>query len=220
MAMDAARTTDQDVSAADHQAPTSELVTGTVGERCATCSQPLAPDQRYCVNCGERRGRARFSTETPSSQASVPSAAPAPPTRSRSSSATTLIAGVATLLIAMGVGFLIGHDSSSSPPVRASAPAVITVGGGAGAGAAASNGTASNRTASTGARAHTKHTKAKVLHVVLTPKVKHAADAAASKVLGSSGNLSNNVQQQVGGGCSGGAGCENGKFTGNFVPGG
>jgi hypothetical protein len=45
--------------------------------------------------------------------------------------------------------------------------------------------------------------------------------AAASKVLGSGAkNLSNNVTQQVGGSCSGGTGCQGGKFTGNFFGGG
>jgi hypothetical protein len=39
-------------------------------------------------------------------------------------------------------------------------------------------------------------------------------------VLGNSGNLASNATQQQGGACSGGAGCESGKFTGNFFPGG
>jgi hypothetical protein len=60
----------------------------------------------------------------------------------------------------------------------------------------------------------------KVTHVVVTQKVKAAATAAASKVLGSSNNLAHNATQQVGSSCNGGAGCQNGKFTGNFFPGG
>jgi hypothetical protein len=56
--------------------------------------------------------------------------------------------------------------------------------------------------------------------VHLTPKIQHQAAAAATKVFGQSGNLSKNVTQQQGGSCSGGAGCQNGHFTGNFFPGG
>src|ERR1700693_5697303 len=103
-------------------APTTELVTGVVGDRCANCQAPLAPDQRYCVSCGERRGRARFSDASLAAQ-TAPAAveAPAPASRRypRMSSASTLITGVATLLIALGVGVLIGHYSNNATPARA-----------------------------------------------------------------------------------------------------
>jgi hypothetical protein len=210
MPMDAAQAAHQD-------APTTELVTA-VGDRCANCNSSLAPDQRYCVDCGERRGRARFSYDT---FAAMPAAAPVeppvlPPSRGQLSSGTTLVAGVATLLIAIGVGVLIGHYSNNGP-VRAGAPQVITIGGGGGAGTAATNGTASNGTVAT---AHGKSSKLKVTKVVVTAKTAKAATAAASKVLGSGTNLSKNVQQQIGASCTGGSGCQNGTFTGNFFPGG
>jgi hypothetical protein len=208
--MDAIRATEED-------APTTELVTGVVGDRCANCQAPLAPDQRYCVNCGERRGRPRFSYESMAAQA-APAAAggPVPPRqRARFSSGTTLVAGVATLLIAMGVGVLIGNDSNSTP-ARAPAPQVITVGGGAATGTTAGTGTTSGAT--TTGTAKTSKGKTKVVHV--TAKTAKAATQAAGKVLGSSHSLSNNVTQQVGGSCTGGSGCQNGKFTGNFFPGG
>jgi hypothetical protein len=130
--------------------------------------------------------------------------------------AATLVAGVATLLIAMGVGVLIGHDSNTSTPIHTPAAQIITVNGGGAASTGAVTGAASNKTAT----AHRKKVKPTVVHV--TAKTAKAATAAASKVLGSSAskNLSQNVQQQVGGSCSGGAGCQNGKFTGNFFPGG
>ncbi len=32
---------------------------GEQGERCLNCNASLAPDQRYCLNCGERRAEAR-----------------------------------------------------------------------------------------------------------------------------------------------------------------
>lgn len=55
----------------------------------------------------------------------------------------------------------------------------------------------------------------------LTTKVIKKVQAAAATVLGSGAkNLSSNPTQQVGQKCSGGNGCQNGKFTGNFFGGG
>ena len=51
-------------------------------------------------------------------------------------------------------------------------------------------------------------------------KVKAAANNAAGQVLGTSNNLAKDPTVQVGQSCSGGAGCEGGKFTGNFFGGG
>jgi hypothetical protein len=204
--------------------PTTELVTGVVGDRCANCQTSLAPDQRYCVSCGERRGGARFSHETLAAQtAPAPADAPVPPRRhNRVSSGAVLVAGVATLLVAMGVGVLIGHYSNSSTPTRA-ADQVITVTGGGGTSTGAASTTATGAAAATAASTgHHKqvHQKATVVHV--TAKTAKAANSAASKVLGSSASkkLAPNVQQSIGGSCSGGAGCQNGKFTGNFFPSG
>ena len=47
---------------------TTELVTGTVGGRCANCQAQLASDQRYCVNCGARRGKPSFPAAPQSAQ--------------------------------------------------------------------------------------------------------------------------------------------------------
>jgi hypothetical protein len=212
-----------DPISATEGAPTTELVTSVAGDRCSNCQTPLAPDQRYCVNCGERRGGARFSKEMLSAPAApAAAAAAAPPRRQhpRFSSATTLVAGVLTLLVAMGVGVLIGHYSNNSTPQRA-ADQVITVGGGTGTGAA-STGATGAATAATAATAHHHATHVKPTVVHITQKTQKAATAAATKVLGGSAskNISSNVQQQVGGSCSGGAGCQNGHFTGNFFPGG
>jgi hypothetical protein len=198
--MDAIKDSGQD-------APTTELVTGAVGDRCTNCDSPLASDQRYCVNCGERRGKSRYSFASLAAQ-QAPAQAPAKerdaPRRPRGSAGATLVAGVATLLLAMGVGVLIGHDSNSSPS-RASAPVqVLTIGGGGGGAASAAT---SSRGSKKGKTVKTKATK-----VVVTKKVAAAAAAAAGKVLGNSGNLASNATQQQGGACSGGAGCE-GKRT-------
>lgn len=198
-------------------APTTEMVTAAVGDRCTNCQAPLASDQRYCVNCGARRGKPRF---TPGAVTAQTTAAPAavserpPPHRPRASSATTLVAGIATLLLAMGVGVLIGHNSSSSP-TRVASPQVITVGGGSAANGAA-NSTAG--TPSTAARKKAAKLKVKTTVVHVTAKTAHAASVAAAKVLG--GSAPKNPTIQPGQSCSAGtAGCQNGTFTGNFFGG-
>ena len=91
----------------------------------------------------------------------------------------------------------------------------MTVGsGGATAGVAASGVTAHTK-------AHPKVGKVKSVVVHLSAAVKAKANAAAAKVFGNNaGNLVNNPTVQPGQACSGGAGCQNGKFTGNFFPGG
>ncbi len=184
------------------------------GDRCANCQAPLASDQRYCVNCGERRGRSRFAADSFTTAPAPPSAPSAtPPRRPRASSGATLVAGVATLLIALGVGVLIGHNSVNSTPktVAASAPQIITVGGGGGSG----SGSGSSSSTSKGKKSRSKKTK--VVHV--TKKVAAKATAAAAKALGGSKALAP-ATVQPGGACTNGqAGCQNGKFTGNFFGG-
>lgn len=120
---------------ADEQ-PTLALPTG---EQCGSCGAHLARDQRYCVECGDRRGKPRlpFMDGRPR-QAPAPAAAP-PPRRRRGSASpgATLVAGVGTLVLALGVGVLIGRSGGSGDGGRAAAPAVqvVTVAGGGGAAA-------------------------------------------------------------------------------------
>lgn len=117
------------------------------------------------------------------------------------SPSATLIAGVGTLLLALGVGVLIGHDANSNTAQRASSPSVITVGGGGGAAAAAAP-TVSSLAGGGGKKSHAK------------------------KSGGNSGNAFSGIKTvkalppptvTIGGKCaSGTAGCQGGKFTGNF----
>jgi hypothetical protein len=197
----------------EENATTSELLTDVVGDRCSNCQQPLASDQRYCINCGARRGKSRFTFDS-LAERSAPADASERPHRPRISAATTLVAGVATLLLAMGVGVLIGHNSNGTP-TRASAPAVITVGSGGASGVGSSAG------GTAALKKHGKVKKVKPVVVHLTQKTLQKANAAAAKVFGNNGaNLVTNPTVQVGGACSGGAGCQGGKFTGNFFGGG
>ena len=104
-------------------------------ETCASCGAPLAGDQRYCLECGERRltpSSVLASGPPPSGPPAAAAAPPAPPLASNDApprgSAVTLIAGVGVLLLAMGVGVLIGRSGGSSKPTAAATPQVISVG--------------------------------------------------------------------------------------------
>jgi len=200
--------------AANDDAPTQELVSSAVGDRCTNCQAPFASDQRYCVNCGERRGKARFNFAAPSSPAPAPAPSPKRERVPRPSSGATLIAGVATLLLAMGIGFLIGNaNNSGNTRAAAAAPQVITVAGGgvAAGGAAAASGSSTPSSTSSSSKK-----RVKTAHVVITKKVAAAANAAAANALGSTASNLAPVTVQPGQACSHGAGCQGGKFTGNF----
>jgi hypothetical protein len=115
-------------------------------EPCASCGAALADDQRYCLECGERRaptGSALLAGPTPGGIAQPAPAGPPPSGPSatgqlapagagaRSGNTVTVIAGVGVLLLAMGVGVLIGRSGS---PKQSAAPAqVISVGSASGA---------------------------------------------------------------------------------------
>ena len=196
---------------------TQELLSAPSADRCVNCESALASDQRYCLECGERRGKARFSFEAVNRR---PASAP-PPERRRLhiNSSLSLILGVATLLLAMGVGVLIGHNSNTKAVPTASGNQTIKVEG-LGNGANNNNSGSSN---SGGKTAKTAPNAFKAPPVHLTPKVVKKVNQAASKVLGSgTKNLSQNPTQTVGGSCSGGAGCDSQthKFSGNYFPGG
>src|SRR4051794_2426555 len=97
------------------------------GDECPSCGASLAPDQRYCLRCGQRRGSAGLPLATTSAEPSVPVAVPK---RGHNTVNTTLIAGVGTLLLAMGVGVIIGRASQkTAPAVAAGRVSVVTVAG-------------------------------------------------------------------------------------------
>jgi hypothetical protein len=129
---------------------------------CASCGAPLAPDQRYCLQCGEPAvpmssvlkagtpmgAAAAFGDPGPGA-GSVPPTAQAPPSigpprppgsgdDSSRNNALTVIAGVGVLLLAMGIGVLIGRSTSAKP--SAVPPQVITVGSAPSSGAATPGG--------------------------------------------------------------------------------
>lgn len=203
--------------------PTREQpsITASASEdRCGACGAPLAHDQRYCVMCGERRGQSRFPVAAPATEVRT--------TRTRAvrsrrpstvSSGTTLVAGVGVLLLAIGLGVLIGRlGNKTLAPARAAAPQVITLQGGGGV-------AATTPSAQTTVQHVNKKSKAKLnaaAKATAPPSaaVQQKATQAASKVLGGSNNLPPPTST-VGGACAGNkAGCSGGKFTGNYFPGG
>jgi hypothetical protein len=122
---------------------------GEHGEPCSVCGAPLAGDQRYCLNCGERRADARIpfmdilragAAAPPPGESAPPPASP-PPERN-GFSLTPVAAGifVICLVLVAGLGFLIGRDGQKQPkPVAQKAPVVnVTAGTGGGQAAQAS----------------------------------------------------------------------------------
>lgn len=103
-----------------------------MSEQCAKCSAPLADDQRYCLQCGEPRphvsGPPSRTPEAPTKPLvppDVPAVPPAP--ASGRNNTLALLGGIGVLLLAMGIGVLIGRADAGSakvPPAQ-----VISVGG-------------------------------------------------------------------------------------------
>lgn len=131
-------------------------------EQCAHCGAPLARDQRYCLECGTPRtylsgmllerlqtpsaeGQAGRTTQTLAPNGTVPAGAGGSANAWQRGNVLTLIAGIGVLLLAMGVGVLIGR-SGGSGSYSTPAPQVISLGG---AGAAGAAGTSSTPTTTT-----------------------------------------------------------------------
>jgi hypothetical protein len=199
--------------------PTRALPTAPTGgseDRCTSCGAPLAHDQRYCVECGERRGQSRFPSSPPATPAEAPrTSAPPPPRRPTISSGTTLVAGVGVLLLAIGLGWLIGHNNNNNTNTqRANAPQVITVQGGSGGAATTTPTTTTTAPQSKQGKAKAKAAATKA--AVPPPAVQKKATEAAGKVLGNAKNLAPPTVT-TGQSCSNSqAGCSGGKFNGNF----
>jgi hypothetical protein len=219
----AARAADQSVDA-----PTQQISMAAVSDRCVNCGAPLASDQRYCVNCGERRGKPRFTvaveTDGEDAVTTVTTTSGSAPRRTRTSATFNLIAGVATLLLALGVGVLIGHNSTSATS-KAPATQVITVGGnnsGASTNAASNAGNTGSSSSGSGKSSKSHKSSGSKSNAAASAKapppkvVVQKAAAAANKVTGGSAPTASPTVT-AGGQCSDGeAGCQNGKFTGNM----
>ena len=189
----------------------------TSTNRCPNCGARMAPDQRYCIDCGERRSGGGLRDALPRAQATVTAARTGTGRIGGWSPNASLIAGVATLLIAMGVGVLIGRSGHTTAATPAAAPVrVVTVGAGAGAATTSSATAAGTGSTSSAAKSSKKH--------------RRKASSSASTSTGG-GDIQKTAAKngvklpppvvKVGGKCTSGAkGCQGGKFTGNFFGGG
>jgi hypothetical protein len=202
------------------QPPTPPAPTGVShslaqsGEQCPSCGSRVAPDQRYCLRCGERCGDPRLpfmSAVTFMDAMKSPAAgASAPPPHSRQrrmSPNMALFATIGVLLLAMGVGVLIGRSGNRTVASTPAAPQVIKVGG-AGEEATAT----ATESGSGGAKIGGSPKKAtkKVL------KKEAASQDNTEEVLHAKVPLVK-AGTQIGGACEEGqAGCKGGKFTGEF----
>jgi hypothetical protein len=145
-------------------------VLGKAGEPCRSCGAPLAADQRYCLNCGKRRGEPRidFQRHVPApgaagangsqpaqAQAGAADGATPPQGKGPQRDYTPLAAvgGIAVLGVMLLIGVLIGKGDSGG---TATTPATVVVQGGeAGAGKTAADEEA-GETKPEGARAKSK----------------------------------------------------------------
>jgi hypothetical protein len=108
----------------------SLVQTSVAGLECDACGAAMAPDQRYCVECGTRRGKPRFALEPAGRDERVLER----PASTGRPSTMIILAGIVTLLLALGVGFLIGKSVTKASPVHV----VVTNTGGGHAGGASS----------------------------------------------------------------------------------
>jgi hypothetical protein len=209
-------------------------------ESCPNCGARMAADQRYCLNCGHRRGEPRLpfmdavvfmeSMNGPGGSAGTPP--PPPPAQSGGSNRwnanAALIAGVATLVLAIGVGFLIGRSGHENSAPAAAAPQVIKVEGGGGGGTAEAptteestgGGATANKPSNGGGKAAGKSAKSPKPSKVKEGS-KEEAELAKEKTAAvlhtEEGVEFAEPEQKVGGACvEGTAGCKGKEFTGEF----
>lgn len=180
----------------------------------------MAVDQRYCLECGRRRGDPRLpfmdavvfmdAIKRPAAD-TQPLPAVTSERRSRTTANASLIAGVATLVLAIGVGVMIGQSGDNGSSVAsAPVPQIIKVGGAGEETAAVSTTDSSNESGGKG-----KAKKAKAPEKAIDSS---GTSEAAAEVLKPAGDVKLPPPTvQPGGKCeSGAAGCEGGEFTGDF----
>lgn len=199
-------------STAVHERHAAPLAVAIDSDVCGGCGVQLAADQRYCVECGHPRRAARMPILGDAAPPAEPAWADAPsPSPLRASGRlagwaslpnATVFAAIGALLLAMGVGVLIGRSGRTASTHSAAARTTTVVLSGAGAPVAATP-TVAPTAAGQGTTAGAGATSTK------KPAAKKAAAATTAPVkavhLGSSGS---------------GPGYTNHKFTGNFFGGG
>jgi hypothetical protein len=179
------------------RAPVRPSLITSIREQCAACGAAMAPDQRYCVECGQRRGPARVPMlDGFAARSAQADSTRRPPRRPRLSPNSALIAGVGTLLLALGVGVLIGRSgnnlSAKAPPAQ-----IVTIPGGGGTAGTAATGESPQQSASSVSRA----AKSSGAAAASAPKARAKGAPLKALKVGSPGK---------------GPGYQGGHFTGNF----
>ena len=182
----------------------------------------MAADQRYCLECGQRRGEPRLPfmdavvlmdvvVKGPSK---VP---PAPPAkrRARLSANATLIAGIGTLLLALGIGVLIGRSGNHTNSAASSTPVIVKVpGSGEATGTTAQTNAGGGSSGGSSAKANKSSAGASTGASGQSEKVEEVLKPAKGVKLPP-------PKAKLGEKCSHGtSGCKGGKFTGEFFGGG
>ena len=178
-----------------------------MGTQCVACGTPLATDQRYCLECGEPNGQPRLSFADGRGPEAADTVArtvvSGPPPRSRGSTGTALIAGVGTLLLALGVGVEIGRSTDNGRTQAPSQPVRVVTLPGAGA-ATATPAPGASPTATATATATGKKGKSAAKPGASTKQPAAVKTPPPVVKVGSKGS---------------GRGYKNGKFTGDFFGG-
>ncbi|HXV51939.1 MAG TPA: zinc ribbon domain-containing protein [Solirubrobacterales bacterium] len=89
------------------------------GPACPNCGAPMAADQRYCLNCGNRRGAPRVGPNAtpPAAQGAAPATAESAKAQRQSDvSPLAAVIGIALLGGMLLIGVLIGRGTGEDPP--------------------------------------------------------------------------------------------------------
>jgi hypothetical protein len=189
-------------------------------DRCPSCGAMVMADQRYCLACGLRRGDPRLpfmdavvfmdAMRQPKNGAQA-----TPPARKQRkvSPNAALIAGVGTLLLALGIGVLIGRSGGTSSSAPQQAPIVIK---GGGTGEEAKTASAPGATIG-GAGASSTAGKSKKVVKIEKQAAAESGEGAEEVLKPTAGVNLPPPTTGVGDKCEKGtAGCEDGEFTGSF----
>jgi hypothetical protein len=212
------------------ETPTTSLLSQSNPDSCPHCGAAMASDQRYCVECGTRRGKPRFSLASAAGAPPATTPAVAANAGGAHSSTLVLLSTVGVLLLAVFLGVNIGQSGGSSgrQPIRN----VVNLGGGAssGTGDTASSGSAGSAAAAntapkvkeTGseksavAKADQRLAKAHISTKPITAATATKINNAVAKTLGKNAKTLTPATTKVGSKCTDGqAGCVNGVYTGN-----
>lgn len=208
--------------------PVTSSVPAAGGDQCPACGSAMLADQRYCLDCGHRRGDPRLpfmdavvfmDAARQPQPAEAAAAPPSPPDRRPWMSANaSLVAGVATLVLAIGVGVLIGRSGEGSSQTAAQ-PSVITVPAGGAAEASTATKASKGNTASAGKSGKQPKSATAKKAKKKTETTKTGATKATEEAYPVNPNVHlAEPEQELGGKCDPkAAGCNsNGEFEGTF----